>query len=91
MEKLQKQNKKQVQKQLIRLQQEVLNEKKKKVKSDELLLEAYSKEERLLKTHSQLLKRYEALKTSKLGSLTIGYWKWRKKRFGGKTSGSKSN
>ncbi|MFC4661439.1 methyltransferase domain-containing protein [Oceanobacillus aidingensis] len=86
-----KQNNKQVQNQIITLQQEVLNEKKKKVKSDELLLEAYNKEEKLLKTHSQLMKRYEALKTSKLGSLTISYWKWRRRRFGGKTSGTKSN
>lgn len=79
------------QSQLIALQQEVLNEKRKKVKSDELLLEAYNKEERLLKAHSQLLKRYEALKNSKLGRLTISYWKWRRKRSGGKLSGSKGN
>lgn len=85
------QNQKQDEKLLRKLHQEILNEKKKKVKSDELLLEAYNKEERLLKTHSQLMKRYEALKSSKLGSLTISYWKWRRKRFGGKASGPKVN
>ncbi|MFD1451545.1 methyltransferase domain-containing protein [Oceanobacillus sojae] len=93
--KIQAQNKNQKnnqdQKQILVLQQEILNEKKEKVKSNELLLEAYNKEEKLLKTHSQLIKRYEALKNSKLGSLTISYWKWRRNRFGGKTSGTKSN
>lgn len=93
LKKLQKQLKeqKQDQSQLRKLQQQILNERKAKIKSNELLLEAYTKEERLLKTHSQLLKRYEALKNSKLGSLTISYWQWRRNRFGGKKSGSKSN
>lgn len=82
--KLQKQDPKVDKTQLVLLQKEILKEKKKKLKSDELLLEAYKKEERLLKSYSYLLNRYEALKTSKLGGLTIKYWKWRSKRFGGK-------
>lgn len=61
-------------------EQNYLIEKRMKINSDKLLLEAYSKEERLLKSYSTLLKRYDALKNSKLGSLTIGYWKWRRKR-----------
>ncbi|MBC5635719.1 methyltransferase domain-containing protein [Ornithinibacillus sp. BX22] len=61
-------------------EQNYLNEKRMKINSDKLLLEAYSKEERLLNSYSTLLKRYDALKNSKLGNLTIGYWKWRKKR-----------
>lgn len=85
--KLEKQNKNK----LSAAEKKFILEKKKKVQSDKLLLDAYNKEERLLKTHSSLLKRYEALKTSKLGNLTINYWKWRRKYFGGKTSGSKIN
>ncbi|WP_165445082.1 class I SAM-dependent methyltransferase [Gracilibacillus phocaeensis] len=77
--------------QIDELQREVLREKKKKLQSDELLLEAYNKEERLLKKHAQILKRYDNLKSSKLGRVTTSYWRWRKNRFGGKSSGSKSN
>lgn len=69
---------------ILELNREVILEKRQKVKSDELLLESYTKEERLLKTYAQLLKRYEALKNSKLGRLTIKYWQWRRKRFGGR-------
>ncbi|MFB4474021.1 methyltransferase domain-containing protein [Oceanobacillus caeni] len=74
---------------LAKVEKNYQNEKKKRVQSDKLLLESYKKEKRLLTTHSNLLKRYEALKSSKLGNLTINYWKWRRKNFGGKTSGSK--
>ena len=71
--------------------QSVIAEKRKKVNSDKLLLESYTKEETLLKSYTQLLKRYDALKNSKLGKLTLNYWKWRRRNFGGKPNGSKIN
>lgn len=74
------------------LRKRLILEKKEKVKANEQLLEAYTKEERLLKSHSQLMKRYEALKNSKLGKLTINYWKWRsRRRLGGKVRESTNN
>lgn len=57
-----------------------VKEKKEKVKQGKLLLNAYKKEERLLKTYSSLQDRYHALSNSKLGKLTLKYWAWRRKR-----------
>lgn len=61
------------------------------VKTQEELLEAYKKEEKLLKSYQKLLnenekisKRHDALSHSKLGKVTLSYWEWRKKGFGGK-------
>ncbi|QTN00781.1 methyltransferase domain-containing protein [Sediminibacillus dalangtanensis] len=65
-------------KKLEKKQQQFLNEKERKVKSDKELLESYKKEETLLKSYSRLLKRYEALKDSKLGKVTLKYWKLRR-------------
>ncbi|QWG47496.1 methyltransferase domain-containing protein [Bacillus mycoides] len=61
------------------------------VKIQEELLEAYKKEEKLLKSYQKLLNehkkisnRHDALSHSKLGKVTLSYWQWRKKGFGGK-------
>jgi len=67
--------------------QELLEEKVEKVNIQKELFEVYSQHELLLKKnqqleqdYEQLLTRYEKLKNSKLGRLTIKYWKMRKKR-----------
>ena len=54
------------------------SEKKEKVKLQRQLVEAYQKEEDLLKEYKLNLKRYNSLKNSKLGKLTAKYWKIRK-------------
>jgi len=50
---------------------------KERIHLKEQLYEAYTKEERLLKSYSKLLKRYKALSESKLGRLTLAYWEKR--------------
>ncbi|WP_234982560.1 hypothetical protein [Ornithinibacillus halophilus] len=42
-------------------------------------LEQEENQEKLKKKHDQLLQRYNALKRSKLGHLTLKYWDFRKK------------
>jgi SAM-dependent methyltransferase len=58
--------------------------KKEKIKVQEDLLESYTKEEKLLKAHRTLMKRYKALSESKLGKFTLLYWGKRRQVFGGK-------
>ncbi|MCA1065399.1 hypothetical protein QTG56_06945 [Rossellomorea sp. AcN35-11] len=50
-------------------------EKRNKLELMEALKESYEKEERILRSYSKLLSRYESLKSSKLGKLTLSYWK----------------
>ncbi|EQB38125.1 hypothetical protein M948_06000 [Virgibacillus sp. CM-4] len=90
-EKKYKELQKNTQTKVKKTEQKFINEKKKKVESDKKLLQSYTKEEKLLKNHAQLLERYDALKNSKLGRLQLKYWQWRRQRFGGKNSGSKVN
>ncbi|CUP47881.1 hypothetical protein BH721_07640 [Clostridium baratii] len=59
--------------------------KKEKIEISNKLLNAYIKEENLLKSYSKLLekkeelsKKYKALNNSKLGKVTLWYWKKRK-------------
>jgi 2-polyprenyl-3-methyl-5-hydroxy-6-metoxy-1,4-benzoquinol methylase len=58
--------------------------KKEKIKVQEDLLESYGKEEKLLKAHRTLMRRYKALSESKLGKFTLLYWGKRRQVFGGK-------
>ncbi|MBS4223369.1 methyltransferase domain-containing protein [Lederbergia citrea] len=59
--------------------------KKEKINVQEELYKAYEKEERLLGTYQRLLKKYKALSESKLGQITLAYWRKRsRKRVGGK-------
>ncbi|MEC5188059.1 class I SAM-dependent methyltransferase [Geobacillus thermodenitrificans] len=46
-----------------------------KIEVEQQLLQAYEKEEKLLKAHRKLMLRYQALSNSKLGRLTLLYWK----------------
>ena len=65
---------------LIEVKEKLVIALKDKINSWELLKEAYKKEAALLATHEQLLKKYEALSSSKLGRLTKTYWKFRAKK-----------
>jgi SAM-dependent methyltransferase len=58
--------------------------KKEKIKVQEDLFESYGKEEKLLKAHRTLMRRYKALSESKLGKFTLLYWGKRRQVFGGK-------
>lgn len=53
----------------------ITKEKKEKLEVMETLKESYEKEERILRSYSKLLTKYESLKSSKLGKLTLSYWK----------------
>ncbi|WML58598.1 methyltransferase domain-containing protein [Neobacillus sp. PS2-9] len=75
---------KKLKKYITELEKQATIYKKEKIKVQEDLLESYGKEEKLLKTHSNLMKRYKALSESKLGSLTLSYWRKRRNVFGGK-------
>lgn len=44
----------------------------------ETLYQAYENEETLLKAYNKLLKQYKSLSESKLGKLTLAYWRRRK-------------
>lgn len=67
------------------LKNQVIIVRKEKIKVQEDLLHSYKKEEMLLVSYQKLLKRYHALSESKLGRLTLAYWrKRRSKSFGGK-------
>ncbi len=48
---------------------------------------AYSREEKLLVSYKELLRKYQALSNSKLGKFALYYWKKRRSLFGGKSSG----
>ncbi|RIW31881.1 methyltransferase domain-containing protein [Bacillus salacetis] len=61
-----------------KLKAEIEHEKKEKVIMKRKLVEAYQKEEELLKEYKVSLKRYNSLKNSKLGKITSKYWKLRK-------------
>ncbi|MBN3553976.1 methyltransferase domain-containing protein [Fictibacillus nanhaiensis] len=71
---------------------DVIKVRKEKVSIQEKLLNSYNKEQTLLNTYKKLLKnnkqlesRYKALRSSKLGKITVYYWQWRrKKKLGGK-------
>ena len=64
--------------------QQLFNERNSKISVEEQLLASYKKEEALLKSYKKLLKRYESLSNSKLGRLTLSYWKKRKQLVRGK-------
>ncbi len=46
--------------------------------SKQKLVETLTREERMLKDYKKLLKQYDAISNSKLGQLTLFYWKKRK-------------
>jgi hypothetical protein len=66
---------KMVRKNLEQANAAITKEKKEKVEVMETLKESYEKEERILRSYSKLLSKYESLKSSKLGKLTLSYWK----------------
>jgi 2-polyprenyl-3-methyl-5-hydroxy-6-metoxy-1,4-benzoquinol methylase len=70
---------------------DVIKVRKEKITLQEKLLESYKKEQTLLNTQKKLLKsntqlerKYNALSSSKLGKVTLSYWTWRKQKSGGK-------
>ncbi|MGM0853922.1 MAG: hypothetical protein ACQEWI_15145 [Bacillota bacterium] len=66
---------KMVRKNLEQANATITKEKKEKLEVMETLKESYEKEERILRSYSKLLSKYESLKSSKLGKLTLSYWK----------------
>jgi hypothetical protein len=52
--------------------------KKEAIYLKETLYQAYENEETLLKAYNKLLKQYKSLSESKLGKLTLAYWRRRK-------------
>lgn len=54
-----------------------------KLQLQEQLLKSYKNELRLLHQYKSILRKYEALRQSKLGKLTLFYWKNKRKIFGG--------
>ncbi|MEH7106465.1 class I SAM-dependent methyltransferase [Bacillus sp. JJ1764] len=58
--------------------------KKEKISVQETLYDAYKKEEKLLQSQQNLLRKYRALSESKLGKITLSYWNRRRKIRGGK-------
>ncbi|PFG04408.1 hypothetical protein [Bacillus sp. es.034] len=66
---------KMVRKNLEQANAAITKEKKEKLEVMETLKESYEKEERILRSYSKLLSKYESLKSSKLGKLTLSYWK----------------
>jgi cyclopropane fatty-acyl-phospholipid synthase-like methyltransferase len=81
--KLQQKEKEQA-KQIAELEKQVVITKKEKVHVQETLYKAYTKEEKLLNSYQKLLRKYNALSESKLGKLTLTYWKKRRNVMGGK-------
>lgn len=70
---------------LNKVKKQAATAKKEKVQVQEQLLNAYEKEETLLRTHQKLLNKYRALSESKLGKITLAYWRKRRHRVvGGK-------
>lgn len=63
--------------QLLNSKELLLDSTQSKINSEELLVQAYEREEKLLNEHKQLLGKYKALSNSKLGKLTLSYWKRR--------------
>lgn len=57
--------------------------KKEKVLVQEDLMKSYEKEEKLLLYYQKLSRRYKALSESKLGRITLAYWR-KRRRTGGK-------
>jgi 2-polyprenyl-3-methyl-5-hydroxy-6-metoxy-1,4-benzoquinol methylase len=57
------------------LSQQLLTVTKEKIDVKQELLNMYEKEATLLKAHRKLMLRYQALSNSKLGRLTLFYWK----------------
>lgn len=47
------------------------------------LLQAYRNELQLLQQYKSIIRKYDALRQSKLGKLTLFYWKKKRKVFGG--------
>lgn len=78
------QKEKNTSKQIAELEKQVEITKKEKIQVQETLYSSYTKEEKLLKSYQKLLRRYHALSESKLGKLTLTYWKKRRKVMGGK-------
>ncbi|WP_062108564.1 class I SAM-dependent methyltransferase [Bacillus niameyensis] len=64
------------------IESQIIVDKKEKINVQGHLFEAYEKEERLLKSYQKLLNKYNALSNSKLGKVTLAYWR---KRAGKKT------
>ena len=64
--------------------QQLFNERKSKISVEEQLLASYKKEEALLNSYKKMLRKYESLSKSKLGRLTLSYWKKRKQLVRGK-------
>lgn len=57
---------------------------KKNIALEEQLLSSIQSEEKILLSYKKLLRKYNALSNSKLGKLTLYYWKKRRSIFGGK-------
>lgn len=70
------------------LKKQLINEKESKIKVQEELYNMYEKEERLLKSHRKLMLRYRALSNSRLGQLTLAYWKFLKRFKRGNKNGN---
>jgi 2-polyprenyl-3-methyl-5-hydroxy-6-metoxy-1,4-benzoquinol methylase len=71
-------------KQISDLENIVVISKKEKIKVQETLFGSYVKEENLLESYKRLLRKYQALSKSKLGKLTLSYWRKKRKVMGGK-------
>jgi ubiquinone/menaquinone biosynthesis C-methylase UbiE len=69
-----------ISKELEKVKNETKLLKDERLKLKEKLLSVYNKEEKLLKTLKNVQSRYNSLSNSKLGKLTLRYWKLRKKR-----------
>lgn len=66
------------------LRNQLIKEKKEKVTIQEELLFMYEREGKILKSYKNLLRKYNALSNSKLGKLTLAYWKFRSRNKGRK-------
>jgi predicted RNase H-like nuclease (RuvC/YqgF family) len=75
--KLKKQNRK-LKKKIDLMKLQVAEEIFAHYQSKQKLVETLSKEESMLKEYKKLLKQYDAISKSKLGQLTLFYWKKRK-------------
>ncbi|RND01864.1 hypothetical protein EC501_01220 [Lysinibacillus halotolerans] len=61
------------------LQKIIIEQKKKEIDLGEKIISMLIKEKKLLNSHKKLVKKYEALRNSKLGKLTYAYWKFKKR------------
>ncbi|WP_404329951.1 methyltransferase domain-containing protein [Mesobacillus maritimus] len=59
-----------------KMKKQLVEEKRAKIKVLEEVNSMYEKEEKLLKSHRKLIMKYQALSNSKLGKLTIAYWRF---------------